>query len=80
MGIKRFVLCLLILLVPACGVHVTSDPVQVKHTVVIDIAGIVDHCEAVCDGSTACFEDCARRFFDLFSDTELCGAAGACLQ
>ena len=69
---------LLVPLVASCGVHVSSDPAIVKHEVSFDFGGMADYCEAVCNGSTVCFEDCARRFLDLLSDPDLCLSFGTC--
>ena len=71
---------LLVPLIAGCGVHVSSDPTRVDHVVSFDFSGMLDHCEAVCQGSAVCFEDCARRFIDLLSDPQICASFNTCAQ
>jgi hypothetical protein len=61
-----------------CGMHVTSDPVKVKHEITFDVQAFIDYCEMVCNGDQVCFQDCARRFIDLLNDPEICVDLNTC--
>lgn len=81
MATNRFILCLLILLIPACGPHhVTFDTLHVEHAIALDPNALVNYCETVCAGDRVCFEDCARRFMELLSDPDVCAELKACIR
>lgn len=46
----KYLLILFLPLIASCGIHLSSDPVEVSHTVSIDFASIDKFCTETCRG------------------------------
>jgi hypothetical protein len=52
--------------VSACGIHVTSDPVKVEHSITLNVEGILDFCNKEFPSDDAEFKKCVSELADLF--------------
>ena len=64
---KYLTIALLLSLISACGMHVTSDPVKVEHTFTLNIEGIIEYCDRKFPNDDGNFQACVQEIAALFN-------------